>query len=371
MAKARAPNAVDFWRGIALVMIFVNHIPGNFFSYLTLRNFALSDAAELFVFLAGWSLSYATGGPQAPHAPTRVVVRLLWRAFELYRAQLMIAFLALAILAVTARLTANPLFLEWHNAGSAFYDAPRAVIGSVLLTYQLGYFNILPLYIIILLLFAPPLILLARRSRVGALAVSGLIYLAALLTRRNFPSWPSSEPWYFNPLSWQLLLVLGFVCAEAVRSESTGAMMVWARRLVWPSVALLVAGVIVVKLQLFPDPLRVPEPRMLFIFEKTFLTPARLISLAALVIAFHQVFGLIGDRLGPVSNWICGLGRNSLAVFCVASILSLLGQIIRFFAGDSFLVDLATLLSGLGVMGFTAWLVEWRRGSSGSQSQRG
>ena len=27
----RDPNAIDFWRGVALVTIFVNHIPGNFF----------------------------------------------------------------------------------------------------------------------------------------------------------------------------------------------------------------------------------------------------------------------------------------------------------------------------------------------------
>ena len=54
----RAENAVDFWRGVALVMIFINHVPGNVFSYYTLRNYAISDAAELFVFLAGWSLSF-------------------------------------------------------------------------------------------------------------------------------------------------------------------------------------------------------------------------------------------------------------------------------------------------------------------------
>ena len=50
----RAENAVDFWRGVALVMIYINHVPGNVFSYYTLRNYAISDAAELFVFLAGW-----------------------------------------------------------------------------------------------------------------------------------------------------------------------------------------------------------------------------------------------------------------------------------------------------------------------------
>lgn len=50
----RAANAIDFWRGFALVTIFINHIPGNFYERFTHRNIGVSDSAELFVFLAGW-----------------------------------------------------------------------------------------------------------------------------------------------------------------------------------------------------------------------------------------------------------------------------------------------------------------------------
>ena len=81
----RSENAVDFWRGFALVMIFIDHIPGNLFSYATLRNFAISDAAELFVLLAGWSCSFATGGPLKPESTPRLTFRLLSRAVEIYR----------------------------------------------------------------------------------------------------------------------------------------------------------------------------------------------------------------------------------------------------------------------------------------------
>jgi len=52
--------------------------------------------------------------------------------------------------------------------------------------------------------------------------------------------------------------------------------------------------------------------------------------------------------------------RNSLAVLCVASLLALACQIIRFFYEGSFLVDLAIVTCGTGSMGFTAWFVEWR-----------
>src|SRR5689334_9549125 len=55
----RAPNAVDFWRGFALLTIFVNHVPGNVFQRFTYSHISISDAAELFVFLAGWALALA------------------------------------------------------------------------------------------------------------------------------------------------------------------------------------------------------------------------------------------------------------------------------------------------------------------------
>ena len=353
----RSANAIDFWRGVALVMIFVNHIPGNWFGALTLRNYAISDAAELFVFLAGWSLSYATGGPHKPEPISQTVFRLTSRALQLYRAQIVITILAIAFLAALAMTRSNPLYLEWHNAGSFFYDPVRTVIGIVLLTHQLGYFNILPLYVV-LLLYAPAIIAVYRWDRWSALVVSVAIYVFALVTRTSFPHWPAEERWYFNPLSWQLLLVLGFFSAEQSRRDTDLRKI--AHRLL-PLAWLAVAGGAYVTLNhMWPDPMRVPEPRMFFLFDKTYLSPIRVLSLIAIVIAFHSLFPRLERPLGPVTGLMCAFGRNSLPVFCVSSLLSLGGQVIRLIYDESFLLDLTVVILGLGVMGLTAWFVEWR-----------
>jgi len=353
----RQANPVDYWRGLALVMIFIDHVPGNVFSFYTLRNFALSDAAELFVFLAGWSLSYATGGPAKPEPGGQTVIRLLSRAIELYRAQLTITVLALALLAAMALLRNNPIYLEWHNAGPAFYDPIRAFIGTVLLTYQLGYFNILPLYIV-LLLMAPVFIIVARWRKLAALGLSLAVYAVALVTRIDLPSWPTEERWYLNPLSWQLLLVLGFLGAEQARGSERFVQVM--DDLVPYAAVVVLIGILVSLRGFYPDPLAVPEPRALFTFDKTYLSPARLLNLVAIVIAFQQVFRILAARVGPVTTLLCALGRNSLAVFCVASLLALVGQIIRFYYEGSFIVDFGIVVCGIGLMGFTAWFVEWR-----------
>ena len=79
-------------------------------------------------------------------------------------------------------------------------------------------------------------------------------------------------------------------------------------------------------------------------------------GLLAVVVAFYPVFQLIAPRLGPLTHFLCALGRNSLAVFSVCSLAALAGQIVRFIGDGSFLVDLAIVAFGLCLMGCTAWI---------------
>ena len=60
-APAKRIDGIDFWRGLALLMIFIDHVPENVFQHVTQKNFGFSDAAELFVFLAGVSVALAYG----------------------------------------------------------------------------------------------------------------------------------------------------------------------------------------------------------------------------------------------------------------------------------------------------------------------
>ncbi|MEG6508209.1 OpgC domain-containing protein [Methyloligella sp. 2.7D] len=352
----RGPNAIDFWRGYALLCIFVDHIPGNPLEHITLRNFAIADAAELFVFLAGWSISLATGGPEKPNSWDRVILRTLLRTIEVYRAQLTITLIALGILAGAAIWLENDLFLEWHNAEPVFTAPVWTTPALVLMTHQLGYFNILPLYVV-LLIFAGPLVLLGRRSLILMLAVSFAVYAVALVFKINLPSWPYAGVWFLNPFTWQFLFCLGFAFAELA---AKGHLEPIRRKLFWPAMAIFAAGIAIRFTGYYPDPLQVPSPRLIFLFDKTYLSPARLISLLALVICFSHAYRPIAEAFPRVVTVVSGLGRNSLAVFSIGSLLSLIGQIVRFQAGGLVIVDLGYSAVGIAILIFTAWFVEWR-----------
>jgi hypothetical protein len=353
----RPVNAVDFWRGFALVSIFINHIPGVFYDRFTHKNLSASDSAELFVFLAGWSLRHVVGKPEDPTPLHHLIFRLGGRALTLYAAHMMIVMLAIAMLAVSSRLLDNPLLLEWYNAAAVFNDPVETHIGLVLLSHQLGYFDILPLYVVLMLL-APMIAFIHRQAPHLLVPVSLAVYFSALVFKLTVPTWPTEGQWFFNPLCWQAVFVLGFACS---RERGPGG---WVRANIgWlrlGAAPILIAATAMVWFDWWPDPTRVPEPKLLFIAGKTFVTPIRLIQFLALVAVFSALYPVIAKALPILVDYLSLLGRNSLPVFCTGSVLSLAGQIVRFYFRAGFFVDTALVAAGIILLGVTAWLAEWR-----------
>jgi hypothetical protein len=353
----RAQNEIDFWRGFALVTIFINHIPGIYFERFTFRNVSLSDSAELFVFLAGCALRILVDGSASALPAQWLLFRLEARAFHVYVAQIFVTEMAIALLAAAALLLDAPYLLDWHNTSAIFNDPVKAHIGLVLLTHQLGYFNILPLYVV-LLFIAPAVALLQRTAKTILLLVSFGIYAWSLIYGVNLPTWPVEGTWFLNPLTWQFIYVLGFLLAG---SDGIGG---FARRhltlLRWLALPVVVLGAIVGYTNFSPDPVAVPEPKLLFTFDKTFLAPARLIHSLALVALFSGAFKIFQPWISRSSEYLCLLGRNSLNVFCALSLLSLSGQILRFIFGGYVALDALIVILGLLVMGVLAWAAEWR-----------
>ncbi len=353
----RQANPVDFWRGLALVFIFINHIPGIYYSRFTHFHYSVSDSADLFVFLAGWGMRLMVGTPERRQPTGYLVLRLGGRAITLYAAQIMITMIAIAMLAGGAVLLNNPLLLEWHNAAAVFHDPVTTHIGLALLTHQLGYFDILPLYVV-LMIMAPVIAVIDRYVPHAVLPLSLLIYCVTLTFQISVPSWPVEGQWFFNPLAWQLVFVLGFVLA---REDGLGG---FVRRHItpirWIALPIVVVSLICVLTGWWWDPTKVPQPRLFFLIDKAFVTPTRLIQFLALVAVMSATYPYIIRGTRKLVDFLSMLGRNSLYVFCIGAILSLAGQIIRFVYQGNLLIDTAVVICGIAIMAVAAWLPEWR-----------
>ena len=261
------------------------------------------------------------------------------------------------MLAAAARYLADPLILDWHNAAGVFSNPVETHIGIVLLSHQLGYFDILPLYVT-LMVFAPGVAVLYRCAPALLIPTSVTIYILALIFRINFPNWPTQGQWFFNPFAWQLLFTLGFILAADLGGGAIVRRHIRWIRLI--SAPIVVVGVLVVWNDWWPDPTRMPEPRLLFVADKTYMTPMRLFQFLALTAVGSVIYPYVVRALPGLVAFLSMLGRNSLNVFCVGSILSLCGQIVRYVNNGNILIDTVILATGIIGLGLAAWVSEWR-----------
>lgn len=348
--------SIDFWRGFALLTIFVNHVPGNVLDGWTYRNFGVSDAAELFVLLAGISAAFAYLRGFAPGRRLHTLAKVLMRAFRIYTAHLALVVMAVVVVGGFVVLTGDQRMLEWMHLDIITVYPLESVVGIGLLTYQPAYLNVLPLYVV-LLASAPLTLLLARISLALALAASIAVYLAAHLARLGLPVWPGAGDWFFNPLAWQLLftcgLVIGALIDRGLRSAAHPLLDILAP-------AYLVAAMAWALLE-YPLTLDLaPLPAFLWDFDKMNLTLPRLLHVLALVYCVSRL---------PVEGWLRGgrgqalilIGRHALPVFCLGTVLSLAAQVTRPLLDGAVAFDLVILIVGFFLQWALAWALEWQR----------
>ena len=322
---AKRIDSIDFWRGVALAFILVNHIPGNVLSGFTPRNFGFSDAAEIFVFLSGVSVYLAYGRRFGLGRDRDVVRDILRRVVRLYGAHIALTAAAIALYGTARYLGFFDFVRAECNCDTPFIDPAASLVEILGLRHQLPYFNILPLYIA-LLAGAPPLLALVRdRGPSVALAVSLAVYALARILGVNLPSWPDVGGWYFNPFAWQLLFTIGIVCGTGLVAQG----------LPFKPAALRVAQFFTIAAAFVVSngfgflPGLVDEVGVYLDWGKTDLGLVRIIDFLALayVVYFSPAIGWAQST--PVYAFFCRLGRNALAIFCVGSFLSGLGQVLR------------------------------------------
>jgi len=323
MPLARRIAGVDFARGLVLVVMTIDHLPGNLLEHFTPRNFALSDSAEAFVFLSGLSIGlvYYRRTLAAGLAP--VAQSCLKRAGRLYGVHLLMTAGALAIFAAAYWLGGfNDALIAPHGRAVVFHEPLRGALGVALLSHQLGYFNILPLYVV-LMASAPAILALARFSPNAALATALGAYGAVKWFGIDLPNWPEPGGWFFNPLAWQLVFTLGVLAGvrwgekPPRRSSIVQAL----------CLGVTVAGALIVT----DGPGLLPGLRdhayVMLDVGKQNLGEARLVNFLALayLLATTPLLGALA-RTPALGEAVQSLGRRSLPVFAVSSLLCALGQ---------------------------------------------
>jgi hypothetical protein len=202
---------LDFFRGLALLLIFVAHMPDNWLARYRPGYFGFSDSADIFVFVSGYAAALAYGRIFSRAGFVVGTARIVKRLVELYASHLGLFFTVAAICVAGNRILSTDVdYVGLLNLGYFFYNAQQALYGLFTLTYVPNYFDILPMYMVALAML-PVIVLLARVHRTLAGAVCVALYLAVPIFRLELPAEIAfRRPWFFNPFAWQMLFYTGF-----------------------------------------------------------------------------------------------------------------------------------------------------------------
>lgn len=326
----------DVFRGIALWFILIDHIPGNRLGDLTLRNIALCDATEGFVLLAGYAAGLAYGATLDRRGWVFAAAALLRRVGTLYVAHIFLFVVFTAQVGYSAAALESFAYLDELHL-DVFGEQPYlALLQALLLRFQPAFLDILPLYIVLLLLLVPMLPFLRRPGLL--LAAAGGAYVLVRLLGLNLPNWTGGG-WFFNPLAWQLLFFTGAALGYAPQGQGKGE----GRRGPAPAVPfdpwlataaglVLAIGCAIVLVGEHNDQWLAELPsglaELLTSIDKTGLHPFRLLSILALAY-------LLGHAVPRGARWLRGrlaapfvlMGQQGLPVFCAGIFLAFLGRL--------------------------------------------
>jgi hypothetical protein len=364
---------LDFFRGLSLFFIFIDHIPNNFLGWFTLRSIAFSDAAEVFIFISGYTAALVYGRSLQQHGPLFATAQIYRRVWQLYVAHIFLFVIFTAEVSYTVLAVNNPMYTEELRVGD-FLEAPHiAIIKALLLQFQPTFLDILPLYIVLLGIF--PLVLLAlERGPLWALVPSAALYALTLRHGWGLPAYPAENVWYFNPLAWQFLFVIGASAGHARVSGNWpfphGA---WLSRIaVALSAALIAINVSWLIHWLYdPFPALLAKQLLSHTIDKTNLAPLRLINFLALAVATVYFVRPESAFLYWRATWpIVLCGQHSLYVFCLGIVLAVLGHFVLSEYYGELPMQLIVNLAGFGLMIGTAALLAWYK-SAGQASRAG
>jgi len=343
---------IDACRGIALCWIFLDHVPNNIGSWLTLRNYGFSDAAEVFIFVSGVTCALAYGKALRFEGWTGVIRRTLRRSWDIY-----VAFLLLTLACAILVHIAGGGRLAHESNTRILLDHPGATLAhAAILQYRPVNTDVLPVFVLLHLSFAPLLWLLLRVPNV-TLGASLALYALVHVFGWSVPAWPNSH-WGFNPLAWQVLVVLGawwIIAGKIVRP--------WVRSRTALALAvlyLLLSLVVALSWRIKPLEALIPQAllQLLYPLDKSNLDPLRLLHfLAIAVLATWFVPRDWRGLMMPVMRGAIRCGQNSLPIYCLGVLLAFASHMALLDISDGLAMQIALSLGGIGAMIATAALL--------------
>ena len=352
---------LDLFRGVANWAIFLDHIPDNVVNWITTRNYGFSDAADLFVFISGYTASFVYARMMLERGFIVGATRLTKRVWQLYVAHIILFVIYIASISYLALRFGDSDMINEFNVAGLVDNATETLRQGLFLRFKPLNLDVLPLYIVLMGLFPPVLWFMLRKPDL-TMVLSIILWLTARHFSLNLSAYPAGQ-WYFNPYCWQVLFVFGAWCAMGGARRS--GKVINSPITLWLCLGYLAFALVMTMAGRFPT-LGGMFPEWLFSTfnpnDKTNLAPYRFIHFAVIVILVIRFVpkdwpGLEWKIFDPVI--VCG--QQSLAVFCVGVFLSFVGHFELSMSSGSLFAQLFVSIAGIAIMTTVAYYISWSK----------
>jgi len=352
---------LDLFRGVANWAIYLDHIPDNVVNWITTRNYGFSDAADLFVFISGYTASFVYAKMMLERGFIVGGTRLTKRVWQLYVAHIVLFVIYIVAIGYVAQRFSDPDIINEFNVAGLVDNPIETLRQGLLLKFKPVNLDVLPLYIVLMGLFPPVLWLMLRRPDAVMIA-SFALYFAARYFEWNLPSYPGGT-WYFNPFCWQLLFVFGAWCALGGTTRSRS--IINSSYMLWFCIVYMMFALVMTMAGRFPTLAEMFPSWLYDAFnpnDKTNLAPYRFLHFAALVVLVIRFVPKEWEGLEwKIFDPLIKCGQQSLAVFCVGVFLSFVGHFELMMSSGSLLAQIIVSVAGIGLMTLVAYYITWSK----------
>ncbi len=362
---------LDLFRGLALWFIFLDHIPTNIVSWLTVRNYGFSDATEIFVFISGYTAVIAYGRMLDKEGWPRTAARIYRRVWQLYVAHILLFVAFTAQIAWVSIARDAPALIEEMELLGLGQNPYRAILEAALLKFRPVNLDVLPLYIVLLAAFPWVLPVLVRWPW-AVIAVSVVLYVVTCRYNWSLPAYPDEKVWYFNPMAWQVVFHVGAACA--VFGPGLSRLDRYRTPLTVLAIAfVLFAALIALSWQYNPLERLIPAwvSRIIYPIDKTNIDVLRFLHFLAIAWLVRIAVPIDAPALKwPIWQPLRRCGEASLLIFCIGTFLALSGQVIVSHYEDSIVSQIVVSVAGIAIMCVAAYIAAWFKGGGKSTPPR-
>jgi hypothetical protein len=350
---------IDLFRGLALWLIFIDHVSPDVLTWFTIRSYGFSDAAEIFIFISGYTAAFVYGRAMLESGFLIASARIMRRVWQIYLAHVFLVTIFLAEIAYVATSVGNPLYLEEMGVVDFLKHPGEALLQTLLLRFRPLNIDVLPLYVV-LMFFLPVILWLMKWRADVTLLLSVLLYVLTWHFDWYLSAYPNSF-WVFNPFAWQLLFVFGAWCALSGARRMSRILA--SKITMGIAFAYLLFAFCVTMTWYFPRldflmPHRLEQ--WMYPIDKTDLDVLRFahfLTLAAVTVHYVPKGwpGLSSPWLRPLI--LCG--QHSLEIFCLGVFLAFAGYFVLFETSAGLGLHLLVGFIGILIMTAVAWLNSW------------